>query len=108
MGEPEKSGKRLPVFPVLIVLLLLGLAVFGDKGLVKVIKLNGHRASLELEVARLEQVRDELHQEIEALNSDHRYLERLARRELGMVKDDELVYQFSSAPSPPGAKPASR
>ncbi len=36
----------------------------------------------------------ELKSEIEALRSDTSYIERIARDELGMVRDEELVFQF--------------
>jgi cell division protein FtsB len=42
----------------------------------------------------MEEINSALRQEIKSLRSDRRYIEDIARRELGMVKADELVYQF--------------
>ena len=36
----------------------------------------------------------ELKTEIESLRADPSYIERIARDELGMVRDEELVFQF--------------
>jgi cell division protein FtsB len=36
----------------------------------------------------------ELKSEIEALRTDPSYVERIARDELGMVREEELVFQF--------------
>jgi cell division protein FtsB len=42
----------------------------------------------------MEQVNTELRHDIDALRNDLQTIESLARRELGMVRDDERVYQF--------------
>ncbi len=112
MSEPEKatSSRKIPILPLLIVLLLLAVAVFGDKGLVQVIKLNSQKAALEEEIRRLEEANQALREDIQALRSDHRRLEAIARKELGMVREDELIYQFRireghSAASPAGSSP---
>ncbi|WP_221251510.1 FtsB family cell division protein [Desulfuromonas versatilis] len=92
--------------PLLIVLLLLAVAVFGDKGLVQVIKLNSQRAALEDEIRRLEDANQALREEIQALRSDHRRLEAIARREFGMVREDELIYQFRTQEKRPAEQGA--
>lgn len=77
-----------------ILLLLLGFAIFGDKGLVRGWHALQQKNELVREVRALEDANLALRQEIEALRSDRRHLEAIARRELGMVRDDELIYQF--------------
>ncbi len=102
MAEAEEvnRGKRFPLLPLLIVLALLGVAFFGEKGIVRVIKSSQYRSELVGQIATLQAANQTLRDEIEALHSDQRYLERIARKELGMVKADELVYQFRSHPAP--------
>lgn len=80
--------------PVLLILLLLGFAVFGDRGILRALQFSRQKAGLETQVRQLEEENAGLRLEIEALRSDRRTLEGIARRELGMVKEDELVYQF--------------
>jgi cell division protein FtsB len=70
------------------------LALFGDKGILRAIQFNRQKAGLQAELQRMEEANYALRQEIESLRSDRRYIEDIARRELGMVKADELVYQF--------------
>jgi cell division protein FtsB len=82
--------------PVLLALLLLGFALFGDRGILRALQAGRQKAALQEEVRQLEAVNAELRREIESLRNDRRYLEAIARKELGMVKDDELVYQFRS------------
>jgi cell division protein FtsB len=37
---------------------------------------------------------EKLKREIEALRSDRRYLESIARRDFGLVRQNEIIYQF--------------
>lgn len=89
--------------PLLLILLLLGLAVFGDKGLLRALQFRRQQAELELRLRELEQTNAALRKEIEALRSDRRRIEAIARKELGLVRDDELIYQFPARV--PAAKP---
>jgi len=104
LGErPENSSRPfpLPVVPIVLVLLLLGFALFGEKGVLRALQASRQKALLEEEVRRLEAANAQLRSEIEALRSDRRYIEAVARKELGMVKDDELIYQFRSTQQEP-------
>lgn len=96
--SPRPLPRRLPIVPLLLALLLLGFALFGDRGILRALQAGRQKAALQEEVRQLEAASAELRQEIESLRGDRRYLEAIARRELGMVKDDELVYQFRSTP----------
>jgi cell division protein FtsL len=113
--SPKPLPRRLPIVPVLLALLLLGFALFGDRGILRALQAGRQKAALQEEVRQLEAANAELRQEIESLRNDRRYLEAIARKELGMVKDDELVYQFRSVQEiprtaglakPPGEKEA--
>jgi len=46
------------------------------------------------ENVRLRQENERLRAQARALRSDLKYIEKVAREELGMVKKDEQVYQF--------------
>lgn len=92
------------LIPVLLILIIFGFALFGQKGILRTLQASRHHASLEAELQKQEAVIQQLKKEIRALRSDRKYLESIARRELGMVKKDELVYQFSEESAKP--KPA--
>lgn len=93
--QPAVQRRRLPLLPVLLILIVLGFALFGQKGILRTLQVHRHYAALQAELRQQEIVIRQLEDEIEALQSDRRYIENLARRELGMVKEDELVYQFA-------------
>ncbi len=48
------------------------------------------------EIEHLEQRNQELTAEIKRLKTDDAYLEELARKKFGMLKENETVYEFSS------------
>jgi cell division protein FtsB len=73
---------------------LLGTSVFGGGGLCELWRLHHERATLRDEVFRLLQENDALRQRIVLLRHSDRDLERLARQELGLVRDGEIVYRF--------------
>ncbi len=99
MADPSEKiqpngRRRLPLVPLFLILLILGFAVFGQKGIRRTVQLQRQYAALEAELHQQEKLIRRLKDEIRALQSDSAYIEALARRELGMVKEDELVYQF--------------
>lgn len=48
---------------------------------------------------------DDLKRRIVALREDERYLERVAREELGWIRDGETVYRVPAPPKPPRRAP---
>ena len=102
----SRSSKRVPWWAVVTIVVLLVLALFGDKGVLRALQAHRQEADLEAQVRDLEAANASLRREIEALRNDPRTIENLARKELGMVKDGELVYQFRNQPHPALSAPA--
>lgn len=91
-AEPELRS-------ISIVGLLLGFAfimtligVVGDYGLLSTSDLKDHERQLRQDIQQMQQQEQELLAEVQALRSSQEYLDFLARRDLGLVKVDELVY----------------
>lgn len=87
---------------------MFAFALFGDRGILHLFQQKRQQAGLQQQLADIEAVNDGLRHEIAALSADGRHLERMARSQLGMVREDEIVYQFSSkdrpaAPAAPAA-----
>ena len=81
---------------------VLGSIVLGHDGLTNLLALRAERQHLgEHAVAVIEQ-NTALREEVKRLTTDDRFLEALARRELGLVRSDEVVYRFHRPPKPPG------
>jgi cell division protein FtsL len=97
---------RMPLVPIVIIVLMLAVALFGEKGVLRMLQARRQRADLEQQVARQEDTNRRLQAEAQRLQSDRRYIENIARQELGMVKEDEIVYQFPDDSAESGPVPA--
>ena len=89
-----KAQRRWAAIPLLLIVLLLGFALFGERGILRALQYRRQKEVLESRLHEAELANAALRREIEALRSDRRRIEALARKELGMVRDDEIVYQF--------------
>lgn len=106
-GQANRLEKGyLTLWPFAFIALVMGFALFGDRGVIHLVQLSSQKDALLEKVATAEQQNEELRAKISALRSDRRTIERIARTELGMVREDELVFQFATRPgsdSPPSA-----
>ena len=80
----------------LLLLLVVGLGVYGWQGVVRLRELREQLGALERENVALRQQADRLAQTIDRLRNDPVYLERIAREERGMVRPGETVLKFPS------------
>jgi len=79
---------------LLLVLVLMGFVIlFGSRGVLDNIRLQQKIATLARSNEELGLANDALKKEILLLRNDPRYIETVARNELGMVKRSDLVYR---------------
>ena len=57
-------------------------------------KLNKQIANLENEVERIRESNEKLAKEIHALKNDPLHIEKLARKELGLIRSGEIIYKL--------------
>jgi cell division protein FtsL len=82
---------------ILIVLLILGIfTFFGEKGIFHLIGLQKELSRIKGINLKLDEENQNLREEINRLKNDKRYIEEIARKELGMVKENEIIYQFDT------------
>jgi cell division protein FtsB len=77
--------------------LLAGSTLVGQHGLLHLWTLRQHQYTFEAQAFALLRENEELRQDIMRLHSDERFLEKVAREKLGLVKKGELVYRFGSS-----------
>lgn len=106
-SSADPAPSRRPWLPIAVVAVVLAFALFGDRGFLSLFKLKRQQGELQQQLSQVEAVNDGLRQQITALSSDRQHLERLARAQLGMVREDEIVYQFANKgqPAPAVATP---
>jgi cell division protein FtsB len=78
----------------IFLLWMMYLFIGGDYGLLKVISLKRNEIQLRRELLRLRARREVLLSETKRLKDDPRVIEKIAREELGMIKQGETRYQF--------------
>ena len=84
------------VIGVCIIVSMVIYSCFSERGLLHVLSLKSELKEIESfnESIRLEN--EECNEYIHLLNEDTRYIEKLAREELGLLKEDERVYFFKN------------
>ncbi len=92
LSSAKVRKNRFLVLFLLFVFVLALFAVFGDKGLVDVYRLKKERDRIVAFNRSLEKENSELEKKITLLKTDKRYIERIARDELGMIAPNEIIY----------------
>jgi cell division protein FtsB len=92
--------KRKGLFkPILFTFCFSALVVvwlgFGERGFIHLYRMEKERQSYIDRIRKLEAENRALLDEIDRLLNDHDYVESVARRELGFVKNDEVLYRFA-------------
>jgi len=87
-------NKILLSFAILALFSLLLFIVFNEYGLADLRLLKQERDGLLQKNAQLEQENLSLYRQIDRLKNDLKFIESVARQELGMVGKDEVVYKL--------------
>lgn len=86
--------KKMYFIPAGCLAFILFFTVFGDKGLLRIYELKQDKQRIDSRLVDTRSENERLKQEIVALKSDRRYLESIARKDLGLVRSNEVIYQF--------------
>jgi cell division protein FtsB len=73
---------------------MLLVIVFGDNGWLELRRMRAAHARLLEENDRLNQDNQRMYRSIERMQNDPEFVETVARRELGMIRGDELIFTF--------------
>jgi len=83
---------------MLIIVFLLGLIVawlgFGEQGLIHLYRKDMERQAYLERIQRLTDENHSLQKEIRRLRTDMEYMEYVIRKELNLIKDNEIIYRF--------------
>lgn len=80
---------------------LLLTAIFGGHGLMRWLQSDKEKKALTAELEKIQEENVRTRREIDSLMHNGKYIETIARRDLGMVKDDEIIYQFPKSEKRP-------
>lgn len=93
--EPHLQ-KRIRQIILGFVIFTLFFTAFGDRGLLKIYRLGKEVRKLETSLKNLEQQNSDLSKNIEKMKKERTFQERSARETLGLVQDDDIVYEFQN------------
>lgn len=95
----RKETKNIKFYFILLSLFsvfMLFLTVFGDPGILELRKLTTKHEVLLTKIAAINSENQELLQEVDKLKTSKLYIEDLARKKHGMVKEGEIVFLFQN------------
>ena len=95
MSLRKKELLKFSIFALLLGLIIAWLG-FGERGFIHLYKMEKERQAHMERIRKLKRENQALLEEINLLRTDRTYLESVARKELGLVKEDEILYRFSS------------
>lgn len=87
----QARKRKLNVWKLAVLVILLLVIIYFVMSAVKIINLNKEKAELEEENRRLKETVEDLKLQQETINTDQ-YIEGLARRQLRLVKKDEILF----------------
>jgi len=105
-----KKFLKIPFIIVSLALLSGAWLWFGEGGFGRLYRSEAERQACLERIRRLAAENQSLLNEVHLLRTDMKYLESVARRELNLIKENEVVYRFRTGPngSPDEPVPAER
>lgn len=86
--------RALPLGILVTAVVAVPVMIFSASGLNRLNSLRAERGRADQEISRLTQQISELRTEVDHIKSDPAAVERVARDELGLVRQTEVVFQF--------------
>ena len=103
--EPTEESQTTTTWILWLMLLVSGvfllMILFGEYGVFAKHRLKTKRIELEVATSQLKEEIQNLYLETEALRSNPQVIEAIARKELGMVAPDEIIYIISNTTKQP-------
>jgi len=88
------SKKRILILILFLFLIFGFFTFFGDKGIIHLLRVQKEWVRIKEANVKIEEENRKLREEVKRLQFEKRYIEEIARKELGMVKEGEVIYQF--------------
>ncbi len=96
MDIQKKQNWKYVLTILAFLAVLAGWLALGKQGLLQLCQREMERQASLAEIERLTDENRALTEEVRRLSTDMEYVERMARGELGMVKDNEVIYRFGT------------
>jgi len=94
LGFNKKGFLKFSFITLLFLALIVAWLGFGERGFIHLYKMEKERQAYLARIRHLEKQNQQLLEQIDQLRTDKDYLESMARRELGFVKDNEIIFKI--------------
>jgi cell division protein FtsB len=94
LGLNKKEFLKIFCITVLFLGLIVAWLAFGDRGFIHLYRMEKERQAYVERIHILEEENQKLLEQINKLRSDEEYIESEARKELGLLKENEVIYRF--------------
>ena len=94
MGLNRKEFLKIFCIVLLFVGLIVAWLAFGDRGFIHLYRMEKERQAYLERIRILEEENQNLLEQINRLRSDEEYIESEARKELGLLRENEVIYRF--------------
>ncbi len=93
----QQENRVIKIILALLVVAVLWVIFAPGSGVVTLMSKRTKLEKLQQETTRLQQQIDQLQNNIDRLKNDPKYLEEVARKDFGLLKKNEKVYDFSKS-----------
>ena len=84
----------LDILPWLALVLFFMMAIMGEQGLLRYWHIQQDRADIERELANCNRQKTLLEGQVKAMRHNPRFIEKVVREELSLVRKNEILYRF--------------
>lgn len=94
MDLNKKQFLQASLFTLIFIGIILSWLAFGEKGFIHLYRMEKERQEYIDRLKKLESANKKLMDEIDRLRNDREYIEAIAKKELGMVRENEVIVRF--------------
>ena len=87
-------GKKKKYLNIVVIVSALSFLAFNDLGIIKLVSIYNQREAIKKEIDDLIAEESNLINEIKLLETDEKYIEKIAREEFYMAKPGEKIYRI--------------
>lgn len=95
MGFNKKDVLKISFISLLFLGLIITWLAFGERGFIHLYRMEKERQAYLEKIQKLENDNRKLMEQVKRLQNDEDYIETMARKELGFIKDNEIIFRFS-------------
>ncbi|OGQ33895.1 MAG: hypothetical protein A3F16_04665 [Deltaproteobacteria bacterium RIFCSPHIGHO2_12_FULL_43_9] len=90
----DVSKRRVRILLTLLIIAFVAGILLGDRGLMRLFAIHRDTERVEETILKLSEEKMSLEEQIKQLEKGGIHLERYAREQLGLIAEDEIVYEF--------------